>query len=169
MANATQESLEDFINRRVLAVDEEARVLRDALAVLEEERRKLMAAAEAAANFAAKKADAGPVVHIDGAPYEFKRSRPVAAEKTIKQAVLEILGDVRRGMTALEILPAVNAKLGVDYPRTSLSPQLSRLKNDGLIERKGIVWSLVSRKLEQDGSRALDLGQGAGDENGPNT
>jgi len=48
-------------------------------------------------------------------------------------------------MTALEILAAINLKFGTDYPRTSLSPQLSRLKADGRIEREGIVWRLTNK------------------------
>ncbi|MCG5234925.1 hypothetical protein [Xanthobacter oligotrophicus] len=74
----------------------------------------------------------------------------VVAERTIKEAVVRTLTDAGRGMTAQEILPVVNKHLGVDYPRTSLSPQLSRLKHDGIVERNGIVWSLVSAPQKEE-------------------
>jgi hypothetical protein len=63
---------------------------------------------------------------------------------TIKQAVLEVLKDHPEGMTALEILAQINTRyFGGDIPRTSLSPQLSRLKdNDQKIELTGNKWFL---------------------------
>ncbi|MFG1271646.1 hypothetical protein [Xanthobacter flavus] len=67
----------------------------------------------------------------------------ILPERTIKEAVVEILREARHGMTALQILPLVNERLNVDYPRTSLSPQLSRLKAEGVLLRDGIVWSLA--------------------------
>ena len=67
---------------------------------------------------------------------------------TIKQAVLEVLKDHPEGMTALEILSQINTRyFGGDILRTSLSPQLSRLKdNDRKIELRGNKWFLLPQE-----------------------
>lgn len=72
-----------------------------------------------------------------------KTRQRIVPERTIKETVVELLKEAGHGMTALQILPQVNKRLGVDYPRTSLSPQLSRLKADGVLVRNGVVWSLA--------------------------
>lgn len=59
---------------------------------------------------------------------------------------MEVLKNKEGGMTALEILAAINLKFSSDYPRTSLSPQLSRLKAEGKLTREGIVWHLSELK-----------------------
>jgi predicted nuclease with TOPRIM domain len=61
---------------------------------------------------------------------------------TIMQAVLEVLNHKPQGMTALEILDEINATyFNGTILRTSLSPQLSRLKNrDKKIELRGNRW-----------------------------
>ncbi len=66
------------------------------------------------------------------------------SQLTIKQAVLEVLKDHREGMTALEILATINTRyFGGRIVRSSLSPQLSRLKdNDAKIDLRGNKWFL---------------------------
>lgn len=62
---------------------------------------------------------------------------------TIKEGVIEVLKRVYpEGLTALSILERLRADIGLDYPRTSLSPQLSRLKNEEKVILKGNVWYL---------------------------
>lgn len=63
---------------------------------------------------------------------------------TIKDFIVQVLSDSRRGMTALDILGAVNERFEKNYDRTSLSPQLSRLRTDGLLALRGTVWYLVT-------------------------
>jgi seryl-tRNA synthetase len=67
------------------------------------------------------------------------------ARPTIKEAVLEVLKDHADGMTALEILDEINARFFAGrITRTSLSPQLSRLKDDDKkIELRGNTWFLL--------------------------
>jgi chromosome segregation ATPase len=67
---------------------------------------------------------------------------------TIKQAVIEVLKDHPEGMTALEILTQINTRyFAGEVVRTSLSPQLSRLKdNDGTIDLKGNKWFLLPQE-----------------------
>jgi hypothetical protein len=61
---------------------------------------------------------------------------------TIMEAVLNVLNENPQGMTALEILAEINTRyFGGSLRRTSLSPQLSRLKDrDKKIELRGNVW-----------------------------
>ncbi len=72
----------------------------------------------------------------------------IKSQLTIKQAVLEVLNDHRDGMTALEILAGINTRyFGGRIVRSSLSPQLSRLKdNDGKIELRGNKWFLLPQE-----------------------
>jgi hypothetical protein len=69
-------------------------------------------------------------------------------QPTIKQAVLDVLEDQPEGMTALEILEAINTRFFAGrVPRTSLSPQLSRLKDDDKkIELRGNKWFLLPKQ-----------------------
>lgn len=61
---------------------------------------------------------------------------------TIKEAVLKVLKKHRNGLTALDLLPKVNELTGVNYERTSLSPQLSRLLHEGKLIRRKNIWIL---------------------------
>lgn len=64
---------------------------------------------------------------------------------TIMEAVLEALKDYPNGMTALEILAEINTRyFGGRIVRSSLSPQLSRLKDrHKKIELRGNRWFLL--------------------------
>jgi len=128
--------LSQFIIRRLSELAASEMPLRQAIAEIEAEREQLRRAGNAAGVDIAGHFDSDLAPTISRAPRR-------TSEATIKDAVLEVLRESRQPMTALEILPFVNAKLGLDYPRTSLSPQLSRLKNDGLINRDGSLWSLA--------------------------
>jgi hypothetical protein len=132
------ETLREFITRRHKELDELEAPLRKQLTAISNEREELRRAALAAGPPATQAPN--PVKLEIG---EARRSRRTIPEKTIKDAVIEVLKSKGAGMTALEILAAINLKFGTDYPRTSLSPQLSRLKADGKIEREGIVWRKV--------------------------
>ncbi len=62
---------------------------------------------------------------------------------TIKQGVLKVLERVApEGLSASAILERLGTDLGMHYSRTSLSPQLSRLKNEGNIGLRGNTWFL---------------------------
>jgi hypothetical protein len=77
-------------------------------------------------------------------------AQPQKIELTIKQAVLKVLEDEKRGMTAQQILAAINERyFDGKVVRSSLSPQLSRLNhNDKKIKYNGILWSLRSKDEE---------------------
>lgn len=60
---------------------------------------------------------------------------------TIKQAVMKILTPLApRGLSALSILERLRTDFDLNYPRESLSPQLSRLKNEGRVRLEGGIW-----------------------------
>jgi hypothetical protein len=67
-----------------------------------------------------------------------------SAQPTIMQAVLEVLKHRPEGMTALEILAEINDRyFDGSIVRTSLSPQLSRLKDrDHKVTLRGNRWFL---------------------------
>lgn len=50
--------------------------------------------------------------------------------KTIKQKIIDVLTDSDLPLTSEEIISEIKTRFGDDVARTSLSPQLSRLKND---------------------------------------
>ena len=64
----------------------------------------------------------------------------------IKRLVLDVLESHPIGLKANSILAKINSKSSKPYLRTSLSPQLSRLKEDGYIMLEGKIWRL--KKIE---------------------
>ena len=62
--------------------------------------------------------------------------------RTIKQMILIVLEDYPKGIVALDILNEVNKRFDQEFPRTSLSPQLSRLRQSGDIHKSGKRWIL---------------------------
>jgi hypothetical protein len=70
-----------------------------------------------------------------------RRCQPRGA---IKRAVLELLKQNPDGMDALTILVTINYRLGSNFERTSLSPQLSRLKEDGFVTLNRKIWKLAA-------------------------
>lgn len=61
---------------------------------------------------------------------------------TLKDAAIEALSKEADGLAATDILLAINEKYDVAIERSSLSPQLSRLKQEGRIERKNGKWRI---------------------------
>jgi len=64
---------------------------------------------------------------------------------SIKALAMEALQThFRNGATAVELLDHFSKAYGrKDVPRTSLSPQLTILKNEGKINREGLIWRVV--------------------------
>ena len=62
--------------------------------------------------------------------------------KTMKEVAVEILEQAKGGLTANVILKVMHHDHGMTYPRSSLSPQLSRLKYDGIVGRHDGRWVL---------------------------
>lgn len=72
---------------------------------------------------------------------------------TIKQMIVAVLGEFG-GATSESIIGLVKENHDVDVPRSSMSPQLSRLKNDGVVEFDGQLWRLASESQPPDGNGA---------------
>jgi hypothetical protein len=76
----------------------------------------------------------------------FPEPQATGPKKTIKQLIYDVLDEAHpRGLTALEILSTIKARWMPDLLRTTLSPQLSRLKDDKLIYNDGGKWKLVKQ------------------------
>jgi hypothetical protein len=73
-------------------------------------------------------------------------------ETTIKDMILKTLWTTYRdnGATSVQLREYILLGYGRDIERTSFSPQLSRLKDEGLLKRKGgdDVWRLTLRGLD---------------------
>lgn len=74
---------------------------------------------------------------------------PLSPRKSIKQMIIDILSDMHpHGLTALELVDQIGAQYGTEVKRTSLSPQLTRLKNEAEIVNDRGVWK---RPIESEG------------------
>jgi hypothetical protein len=62
---------------------------------------------------------------------------------TIKEMVLEVLEGETEGATAQTIIELINNRFGEEIARPSLSPQLSRLKEEGYLALDGRTWRLT--------------------------
>jgi hypothetical protein len=67
--------------------------------------------------------------------------------KSIKEMVLGVLQDGTVKL-ALDILRDIKEQFGADLERTSLSPQLSRLKADGFVRREEGYWVITESGLQ---------------------
>jgi hypothetical protein len=76
-------------------------------------------------------------------------SRP----STIKVAVLHVLADAPGGMTSQAILDQINTRFfSGRIERTSFSPELSRLKSEHKVRRRGELWELAPKGNVTPGS-----------------
>ena len=74
----------------------------------------------------------------DGEPAPRRKS----SSPTIKDLIEQVLEDWQDGATAEEIIKDVADKFSKNVPRSSMSPQLTRLKNDDRITRWNDRWIL---------------------------
>ena len=78
---------------------------------------------------------------------------------TFKQMVVNILGDMHpHGFTARELIEQIGAHYQIVAKRESLSPQLTRLKNDNLIYNDNGVWKLVKEDAPPEGEASNSTG-----------
>lgn len=89
---------------------------------------------------------------VPGQESLFEPIMPPLARRSIKRMVTDLLDEMRpHGLTALEIIDQIRVRWNVDVKRTSLSPQLTRLKNDGEIYNDKGVWKRL-KETEAPGS-----------------
>jgi hypothetical protein len=78
------------------------------------------------------------------------KSEPPTAVMTIKGMIREVLKSSSKGLTSTEILEGIDKNFGKKIERTSLSPQLSRMKEDGEVSLQGNFWVLSLPPSDQD-------------------
>ena len=145
------ETLEEFIARRLPELDEAEKPFLVELAAIRLERQQLKRAS-LAAGFAAKSL----------AEPDRPRKTRKAQTGTIKEAIVAILAEASMGMTALDLLDKLNARNNSSLLRSSLSPQLSRLKLEGHIMLTNKLWHLPDQKIEPSGNNLFDEGLSEG-------
>jgi len=79
---------------------------------------------------------------VTGQPAKKDRGATGTGRMTLKELALEVLGRHPEGADALTILADIKAKHGLEIARESMSPQLSRLGQEGVLVRHGFVWRL---------------------------
>jgi hypothetical protein len=84
-----------------------------------------------------------------------RRTPLVGREHTIKEMAVSVLQGRPSGAGVRAIIDDIEKRFGVQIPRTSLSPQLSRLGQDGVIVQNGREWKIVSRAAVLSGEPAL--------------
>jgi len=74
-----------------------------------------------------------------------KRGR--GSRTTLKDMIVGVLQEHSSGADSYKILELIKEKYGIEVKRESLSPQLSRLKNDdNVLELRGSDWFLIPQK-----------------------
>jgi chromosome segregation ATPase len=120
----------DYLEQRLQKLRKERAPLEDAAAKL---RRDLAATDSRIKSMLKEEADLERAINALG-----KRERR-KTEVTIKEAILKVLADAPHGLTSAELVAALNDRFfDGKLERTSMSPQLTRLKNqDHKIRSKG--------------------------------
>jgi hypothetical protein len=137
------ESLSEFIARRRQEITVAEEALKEQLHALLEERLRLARAESAIAETS----------HQDRQTVRQTKERR-QPRGIIKRAILKTLEDAPEGMDAITILYTINCRLGSNFARTSLSPQLSRLKEDGFVILIGKIWKLAPTGIEEITARS---------------
>jgi len=77
----------------------------------------------------------------------FKLGRGRGSKFTVQDMVINVLLDYNKGADVFQIIKLIKSKYGIDIKRESLSPRLSRLKNnDKLLELRGSYWFLIPQR-----------------------
>lgn len=85
-------------------------------------------------------------------------SQEFGGRKTIKDMVMRVLRVRPSGATAEEIIQLINEHFAVQIERTSMSPQLSRLRQERRLEYgDDKLWRIAPREDAQDENAAEDL------------
>lgn len=133
-----KETLTAFLARRRLELQEEEATLRQRLQEIAIERAGL----DRAESAISPKCD--NILDVIDKRISFIRRIKSIKPGTIMSDVISILEDNPDGLTAQQILFVINVRRESDFlERTSLSPQLSRLKQAGYIELDGSIWRLA--------------------------
>ncbi|MBU6525576.1 hypothetical protein OGR47_00900 [Methylocystis sp. MJC1] len=127
--------MSEFIARRREELAEEERKLRRRLSEILIEMQQLK-------SVASQHFESEEKIDRQLTPRTYGRKRSIKPG-TIMFDVMAILDGYPQGLTANEILDRINEIRTERVERTSLSPQLSRLRQDGYLELAGSVWRLI--------------------------
>lgn len=83
-----------------------------------------------------------------------ERGSTGSGKKTLKELALEALRENPEGMEAVGIIKWIKDKYDLDVARESMSPQLSRLGQEGVIKRDGLTWRRQKSTIELIGDAA---------------
>lgn len=67
---------------------------------------------------------------------------PQSDSLSVREMLVHILRGSPRGLDVRTLLNLLKSVFGADVPRTTVSPQLSRMKQEGLLTLEGDVWKL---------------------------
>lgn len=96
---------------------------------------------KAGLNAELKQLKAAKAAATEAAPTEKSVSaRNLSGKRTIKDMILGALDEFPQGAGAESIILKIEEKFGDKIARSSMSPQLTRLKNDGLVVRENNLW-----------------------------
>lgn len=137
-------TLADFIARRRRELDEAEAKLIEELRVISQERASLRQAEIAAS----RPKDVETEFQQSWSKRNSDRKSNIKPN-TIMDSVIKVLEKHRDGLIALDILRALNEVRESPLLRTSLSPQLSRLRQAGYLELDGSTWRLVRTPVGQ--------------------
>ena len=86
-----------------------------------------------------------------GGPSLFERvaGGPPIRKGTLKDKIIAVLKLRPKGATSTEILDLIAEQFDETIPRTSLSPQLSRLKSEGWLSLIGSNWILTDHQNDE--------------------
>ena len=139
----TTPTLTEYISLRTTELDKFEKSLREKIVWLSNERESLKRIASVANETATSGFVAPLEIELNALIPQQDRTRAKAG--TMKMAILDALADQPAGLTAVHLLPIINDALGTDYVRSSLSPQLSRLKKEGKVILVDGIWMLFAR------------------------
>ncbi len=139
-------SVKEFLIARRAEIDAEI------VPLLAREQEALRAAATARAEIDQLFADRDEVVRAASAlgldfPPPTNRERKTEPAKPRQQRLslqgmaLQVIQDAPEGLTSRDVLHRLNRRFNAAFPRTSLSPQLSRLKRQRLVTLRGGIWT----------------------------
>lgn len=134
------QTLRDFIAKRETEI-------RDQQKALKAELRELQAAKAA----------------IDATPQTGATGQAVTGAVTIKDMARDVLHQHPDGLNSAGILAGIKTMFDRDVERTSLSPQLSRLKDDGALVLSGELWftkdhwDAQQKQMFEDAAKALEI------------
>ena len=75
----------------------------------------------------------------------FNNTQSGFSEWSAKDMILHILRGAPEGYDVHTILNLMSSVFGVQVPRTTVSPQLSRMKHDRVVQLRGDTWSLTNQ------------------------